>query len=129
MGANIAAVVMLGLYLGVAIADWKLTRMWHRLKDEAIETQQDTTRLNAKYERLVVRNKQNFDNAYEALKLNVRAAEVLAKMKDGWVTADNDGKDAIRDEYEVIRQEAIDFAARLMVEELEDELRDEGSTT
>ena len=89
----------------------------------------DTTRLNAKYERLVVRNKQNFDNAYEALKLNVRAAEVLAKMKDGWVTVDNDGKDAIRDEYEVIRQEAIDFAARLMVEELEDELRDEGSTT
>ena len=129
MGANIAAVVMLGLYLGVAIADWKLTRMWHRLKDETIGIQQDTSRLNAKYERLVVRNKQNFDNAYEALKLNVRAAEVLAKMKDGWVTADNDGKDAIREEYEQIQSDAIDFAARLAVEELEDGLRDEGSTT
>lgn len=133
MSETIATAVMLGFFLGVAVVDWCLTRRWHRIKDEAIAVQQDTRRedrrMNAEYERLVIRNKQNFDNAYEALKLNTRAAEVLAKMKDGWVTADSDGKDAIREEYEVIRQEAIDFAARMMVEDLEDELRGEGTTS
>lgn len=56
----IVAVVTVGFFLGVTIADWRLTNKWHREKEEAV-------RIN-----------------------NLRAAAVFAKMKDGWVTADTD---------------------------------------
>lgn len=135
MGTTAAAIAMLGFFLGVAIVDWRLTVKWQRLKDEATRVNQDNRRLvresrklNDRYAEIKTEDEQVRADVLEAIEIHRRAGDVLKKMKDGWVTADTDEKDAIREEYDRVREDAIDFNARLMVREIE-EFKDEGTAS